>query len=414
MLKLILHHTYKSNGQAVDISHHGTHGFLTSVTYQPDGTAQGSGVLAFSGGNSNVTVPNSEVWQRLGAVKIEMWVKLPPNPPVQRLNLVEGELAFAFFINSDRSLMGTFLGPASPGASPTWHGADSVNQSPDGVARYVPLDQWVKLTYIHDGMSSLRLFIGDTLVAGNYNLVAGVPSVQLTGVHIGHWVGDNRYTLTGGIDTLKIWKYDPEAPIKQFYCRPMDPKELACWGRFYNRFAREWDDKENGNILQYLMICVERAVEHLVRLVRSKGERALETNRKFSHEYRKLFCSGKMDSKEMEDFFVRWLNWLCELLGKDEMNRFIDQIMLCWQRYESKMDWLKKAAEAIPECDEPFTGYMKRLINAVKRVECIELFEEEPEVTPEPKTEPELFLVTWIKQLFNWVSALFRRIFGGE
>ncbi|MBZ0296458.1 MAG: LamG domain-containing protein [Anaerolineae bacterium] len=376
MFKLILHHTYKMYGEAVDISRNENHGFRTAVSYTADGTGANTGVLNFDQPQSRIRVTSKPVWMHPRALKIEMWVYLTALG--QRRNLVEGELSFAFFIHPDGVLWGTFLGPETPGGAPTWHGANSdVPYSPDGVQHTVPLNTWTKVTYLHDGISSLRLYIDDQLVGANYNLIAAVPSVNTSGVHIGHWPGDDRYTFSGRIDEIKIWKYDPEVPYKQFFCRP---ETRRCWKPIFDSMGEALGDKERQRAVIGLMLCINDAQQDLLRQLRRQGEPAMQAIDKLSERYRELWCSGNISGDDMKELLSAWLRLFEDLLGPDYMNQLRQRMLNCWQEFEGET--LFKFREELLECDPDFVAYINLF------TELVEGGPEQPEHPNEPE-EPE-------------------------
>jgi hypothetical protein len=357
MFKLILHHTYKMQGEAVDLSRNNNHGFRTAVTYASDGITPDSGALAFAGGPSRVWVRDKPVWQNLRAVKIDMWVKLTALG--QRRNLVEGDCSFAFFVNTDGVLWGTFLGSETPGAAPTWHGANSdIGYSPDGVRHTVPLNSWTKLTYLHDGIASLRLYIDDTLVGANYSLQSPVPSVQSAGVHIGHWPpNDDRYSFNGEIDEVKIWKYDPDVAYKQFFCRPMKARQMAAWEQVFDNIAARLADRELREPFIACMRCMRAAQEDLMRAIRSQGEDAIKRSTELNRQYRAIWCSGAIDSPEMQAFLEGWLGWLNELLGEQWLAEYGKRIAECLAQCDA-LGLHDLAPQGMAASDPTFAGYL--------------------------------------------------------
>jgi len=366
MLKLILHHTYKLAGEAVDISHNDNHGFRTAVGFLANGMAPASGALQFAGGPSRVRITNKPVWQIPRAVKIETWVRLTALG--QRRNLVEGDRSFAFFIHPDGVLWGTFydpshLTPPTPNSDPSWPGANSDSLfSPDHLRHTVPLNVWTKLTYLHDGISSVRLYINDTLVGANYGIRASVPSVGPNGIHIGHWPGDDRYTFSGDIDEVKIWKYDPDVPYKQFFCRPMDARQLDCWRQVFDGMADMLADREQSQRFIALMKCIWAAEQELVRAIRSKGETAIKRTASLNARYRRLWCSGKIDGPEMKRLLFEYQRWLIKLLGEEYMRAYNRHIRACWMEYGGEQS-IGKLAAHIADCDPDVAAYFKLLMD---------------------------------------------------
>lgn len=360
MFKLILHHTYKLGGEAVDISHNDNHGFRTAAPFQPNGMAANSGALVFGGGPSRVRVTNKPVWQQMRALRIEAWVKL--SALGQRRNIVEGDLSFAFFIHPDGVLWGTFFDPAHktpplPGTSASWPGVNSdAAAAPDGVRHTVPLNVWTKLTYLHDGVSAIRLYMNDALVGAYYGVRSGIQSLGATGVHIGHWPGDDRYTFSGEIDEVKIWKYDPDVPYKQFFCRPMSAQQMDCWRQVFDNMAEMLADPQQSKKLIGLMRCLNAATEDFVRAVRSKGEDAIKRQHNYLVRYRKLWCAGMLQSEDMERLMRNWLRWLVKLLGRPFFEAYRRRIQACWQEFGGE-DTFGRLARRIHECDPEFAAY---------------------------------------------------------
>jgi hypothetical protein len=116
MFKEILHYTFRRAGAAFDISAFHQHGHPSGVGFSQDGAAQGSGAVVFNGQSGRVSVPFGEVWQELGALKVEVLVRL--DELGMRHNLVEGFLSFALFVRGDGVVTGSFLAPKQTGGSP--------------------------------------------------------------------------------------------------------------------------------------------------------------------------------------------------------------------------------------------------------------------------------------------------------
>jgi len=362
MYKLIMHHSYQVMGEAFDISGADNHGFRTSVTFQPNGRAPGSGALTFAGGASSINVRNKPVWGKIAALKIETWVNLTALG--QRRNLVEGDMSFAFFIESDGTLMGTYHGLAGSATAPAWVGARSnAAQSPDGVTRTVPLNQWVKLTYLHDGIATIRLYMNDQLVAINTTLRSGIKPVGSLGVFIGHWTGDGRYTFSGLIDDVKIWKWDPDVPQREFYCRPMEAEQIDCWGRLFDKMVALMDDPEQRERFRGYILCLTRAQNNFIRAIRSKGEEVIKQLDERSAEYVKLWCEGNIDSPAMRDFVVAWMAWV-ETVAPGALDTYQRQIGDCITKFKMQ-DILIKLGDEIASCDPLFAKMIQNLMQAL-------------------------------------------------
>lgn len=353
MFELILHHQYNLLGEAIDLSPAANHGAVRNVQFLPDGRAPHSGALQFSQPNGRVRVRDAAVWGRLHALKIEAWLKL--DVLGRRRNIVEGDGSFAFFIHPDGVLWGTFYAPTVPGGPRIWHGANSATYSPDSQIRTVPLGDWVKLTYVHDGVASLRLFINDQLVAANYNLISSVPAVHSLGVHIGNWPAGDLYPFAGEIDEVKIWRYDRDAAYKQFLCRPMDSSAMACWVDVFNLIATRASDPHRREQLAGLMRCLRDAQQQLIRAVRARGEVAISECQYFARKYRELWCEGRANSMEMRELLEEWLKWLRESVGAELMHSYLETIKECWGQF----GWEVKFEKDLAECDPDFAEYLE-------------------------------------------------------
>jgi hypothetical protein len=363
MYKLIMHHSYQVMGEAFDLSGSANHGFRTSVTFQPDGRSPGTGALSFAGGASSINVRNSAVWSKLAALKIEAWVFMTALAG-QRRNIVEGDSTFAFFIESDGTLMGTYHGLAGSATAPAWVGARSnAAGSPDGNLHTVPLNQWVKLTYLHDGIATIRLYMDDQLVAINTTLRSGIKPVGPLGVFIGHWTGDGRYTFSGLIDDVKIWKYDPDVPQHEFYCRPMEAEQIDCWGRLFEMMVALMDDRENRERFRGYILCLTRAQNNFIRAIRSKGEAVIKELDKLSARYLELWCAGNIDGPEMRDFVVEWMAWV-ETVAPGALDAYQRQINDCIVKFKMQ-EILVKLGSEIAECDPLFAKLIQNVMQEI-------------------------------------------------
>lgn len=192
--RLILWHTY-SRGVAFDLSEHGNHGTIVDAVY---GDAGFPDALHFTGGPAAVWVKPSRTLSNLGCVRTQVHFHWDPTFS-HRHNLIEGELAFALFVNPDGSLQGTILN-----ALGNWLGA----QSPAGM---IVAGQWHTAELLHDGISTCKLYLNGALVAEDHSSPGPVGSVAARGLAVGHWPEPSDvYSLEGYIDSVKVWSEDPE------------------------------------------------------------------------------------------------------------------------------------------------------------------------------------------------------------
>ncbi len=351
MLKLILHHTYKFMGEALDLSRHDNHGFRYDTPYLPDGRSPNTGALDFNGTSSGVRVPLNPTWLELGALQIEVWVRL--RSLGRRRNLVEGDSSFAFFIHPDGLLWGTYYDVRSD----AWVGAHTEPPfTPGGGRITVPLGVWTKLTYFHDGFSTIRLFMNDTLVAVNNNLRAPIISVGGTGVSIGRWPGDGRYTFDGVIDDVKIWKYDPDLPLEQLFSRKLDPDQRDCWRKVLERLGAYTKDEPRGDLTEFIR-CVAHLMEEMLRRILSQSEETGAWARTLGERYLKLWFENQIAGDDMRALMADWRKFFERTLGGGFTGEWQQWFGTCGQRIEEGV--FIKITEGLAECDPAFAGYLK-------------------------------------------------------
>ncbi|HTC05550.1 MAG TPA: hypothetical protein VK749_19235 [Xanthobacteraceae bacterium] len=153
--------------------------------------------------------------RRLAGFRVE--VIFQPGPIVHRLNLVEGDTSFAFFVEADASLMGTvFDGTA-------WY---QVKSAPGTI---VP-GRLYRAMFEYTPSSSLLLFLNDGLLTLQGSNGAAIRPVQQNGIKVGYWPGgDSRYTYSGLMGPMAIHTLDPYADavngIGKFVCSDIGPQQ---------------------------------------------------------------------------------------------------------------------------------------------------------------------------------------------
>lgn len=353
MFQLLLHHTYRGAAAAIDVSGANLHGVARDVSFDADGASADQGSLRFAQPTSRVSVADRPVLSHLHALKIEVVVRV--GALTQRLNLVEGDNSFAFFINPNGVLSGTALGRLAAGAPLGWYGADTHINSPDGPTRLIPENQWVTLTYLHDGFASIRLWIDGVLAAANHGLHAPIQPVGSRGVHIGNWPAGDRYTFNGDIDDVKMWRWEPDAAYHHFFCRSIP----ACWKDIFGSIATWADGPDGTERLASALQCLGTGLTEIIREVRSRGEEAISRNDAFSREYRRLWCRGEIGNDEMGQVFAAWMEWIAELIGRERFGELIDQMRRCYLQMEL-LPTINQPVD-IPSCDPEFARFIERI-----------------------------------------------------
>jgi hypothetical protein len=351
VFKEILYYTFRQPFRAFDISGFHQHGTPSGVGSSGDGAATGSGAMVFNGQSSRVQVPFGEVWQELGAIKVEALVRI--NQHGVRHNLVEGLLSFALFVRSDGVATGSFLAPEKPGGPPfsasntlagtvlggggspdpfstltatppdseepevelAWIGVNTDTEfAPDGIKRTVAPGVWTRVTFIQNGFS-LQLWLNDELAGYRDDITAGVLGVQPGGVHIGAWPNADNFVLDGALDEIRIWKLDPFYRQKRFFCRPMGNVDAVCWRLLLDRIMRQWRDPEAGSKVEAVLDCIHEAEHDLLRAIHSQGTQTIGQSGAFGRRYDQLWCEGKIDGPEMAEFLQDFGAWIQDAVG---------------------------------------------------------------------------------------------------
>jgi hypothetical protein len=315
MLKQICHHTYKLPGTAIDISRYENNGQVAALAQEPNGATPKSGAVLFTSDQSYVRIPTGASFRKIKALRVDMLAQLPTAQSGKRLNLIEGHLAFAFYVNPDGTLVGTFFCSPSPGAPPAWIGVSSKPpHSPDGAVHTVPRGQWLQLSYLHDGVRTLEIALNGTVVGRRTDLVAGIGDVGAFGVAIGTWPDAQRYTLTGGrIDDLQIWRYDPDALVNEFFSRPMTEDEWKCWAKVFRAIAIGLDNGDKRLIAA--LQSIDQAVAEIVRDAAADAQ-FVRNNRTYARTLQSLWSTDQLDGPAMQKLQTDWFADLNRATGQ--------------------------------------------------------------------------------------------------
>jgi hypothetical protein len=354
MYQLILHHLYRKGPYAIDVSGAQNDGLVTAAGYLDHGVGPGSGALLFKSPYARVRVPPGPLWRDPFALKIEVVVRV--DALGSRRNLVEGADSFAFFLDEKGRVWGSVNGSQYPGGPRTWQSANSALNGPAGVVKVVPIRKWVRLRLEHDGYASLRVYLDDKLIAANYGLMSGVPSVGAAGVNIGNWTIADQYQLDGAIDEVKIWRFDPEDGLGHFLGRKFDEHNAPCWGKYFDRLAVAMRDPQTRPRILALMSCIAGAQREILRQIRAAGEGAIEQNSRLAEEYRKIWRDGEIDGPEMKRWQKDFTRFLFDTIGKGTVDGAIARVMVCFARAEFQSYSPQSCNPA--KCDPAFAGYI--------------------------------------------------------
>ncbi|GGQ74726.1 hypothetical protein [Couchioplanes azureus] len=156
------------------------------------GRTPGAPAMGFDGRRSRIVVPPSPEFRRLGGIRVtsSVWVDRVRG----RHTIVEGYLAFALFIDPDRSLGGTVYDGID------WGGVQS---EPDAV----PLGRWIRIVFTYDGIDTCTLSIDDRRCAAEYSPLGRVQGVEWPyGVNVGAWPDADKRVFAGRMQELALWR----------------------------------------------------------------------------------------------------------------------------------------------------------------------------------------------------------------
>src|SRR5262249_25068430 len=96
----------------------------------------------------------------------------------------------------------------------------------------LPLNNWVRLVFEHDGLTQMRLSVDGEAVTSPHGVLSGIPGVGPKGICVGNSVDDGDQPFAGAIDEIKVWRLDPHRMRRQFLDRPFDRATADCWARY--------------------------------------------------------------------------------------------------------------------------------------------------------------------------------------
>ena len=181
MWELICHHRYCWGTIAADRSVWRSDGQSFGVQPLTDHIG-----LHFPGPQSRIVVPRTEPWLSLTGIRVEIVTRLADTEGW----LIDGGDAFGLHLNQ-----GLLIGRG--------FGRDVINTLDSPLA--IPTEQWIRLTFEHNGFNAMALFINDALAATS-PVINAIPGAGPQGVVIGNGIGTTLGYLRGDIESVKVWR----------------------------------------------------------------------------------------------------------------------------------------------------------------------------------------------------------------
>lgn len=360
MDKLVIDHSY-ALGIAWDKTLYRNHGVLYQA---PPGTGYFQGSMQFeparAAPGSMVIVPPSPSLAEIGAMKTRCRIyTTPKGGGAQRQNIVEGHLSFAFFINPDLSLQGTFLDPTS-----NWAG---IRTAPRAI---VP-NRWFEVEYWFDGISAAEILVDGVRVASSYNppnligppMLGPVRGVGPRGVAIGHWPEpDDRYTFHGYIREVQLYKRDDVEDLLKLLdrCCLRDLTDIYALARKlrgkgydlnYAKQLRQQLVAEGSQFVASLRGTSEQASNELGALLQQflyamsrRGSVPLGPSLRPLLEW----MAEHLDPQQSDDLLARMQGFLKDLpVGEDQLQDLMKR--LCFSKVKEAVDEEVKRTERDPK-----------------------------------------------------------------
>ena len=224
------------NHAAIDESGNGNYGLveLPNPNRWIDAPEPGiASAILYDHPQSKITIPTKPTFANWAGFRVNILFKASPYN--RRLNLVEGDGSFAFFIEKDGALTGTIFDGNK------WYGVAS---RPGTV---LP-DRWYFAEFRYDPASIMVLRLNNVRVGLFVSHADPVRPVGSSGIKIGYWPGgDERYTFSGLIGRVSISTLDLERELLNYFGKLICADSMGAVGRLEELlpvFEKELSDQE--------------------------------------------------------------------------------------------------------------------------------------------------------------------------
>jgi hypothetical protein len=256
-----------------------------SLNLAPDGVG-----FRFTGSQDSVSIKRTDggPWRELGGIRVEATVRLSSF----RGYLIDGGDSFSMHLASGLLICSGF-------------GRDVINTY--DAPQDIPLGQWVKLTFEHNGFNRMQILI-DGRVAATRGVINAVPGVGPQGVAIGNALATNNGYFLGDIDSVIIWRIDPRTMEKEFFARPLTPALADCWAEFFRSLREAL--RNNPECGRWLVNALDQLIKAFRHALAQKSPAKLKELADMHDAYRSLWRAGKIDDPQMKSLAKRLRAWL--------------------------------------------------------------------------------------------------------
>jgi hypothetical protein len=171
----------------------------------------------------------------LAGVRVECIIRISANSS-QRQTLIEAHESFKIFISGGNLFASFSVDPSIPPELES----GLIGTYKDGITFLgyrVPLNKWVRLLLVHDGLTQMEFFIDGVAVTWPRSVLCAVPGVRVNGIRIGNALAAQE-PFNGDVDDIQIWRLDPKAVQRAFLNRPIDKSDGRLLGAICKEHTR--------------------------------------------------------------------------------------------------------------------------------------------------------------------------------
>jgi hypothetical protein len=334
-----------------------------------------NGIVRLPGPDKWVDAPNQAMPTAILYDNPESMITVPPSPTLagwpgfrvdiifqpaaytHRLDLVEGDLSFAFFVEPDGSLWGTVFDGTE------WY---PVSSAPNTIVA----GRLYRAQFIYDPASTLTLYLNGGLLAVAGSNGAAVRPVQAAGIKVGYWPGgDSRYTYAGLMGPMGIYTLDPYKEgvrgIGKFVCPDSGPG-TDIFNTLGDVAANMLTPQERSNTAAFYKTTVDAACSTLQALMTtSSNSRATAIALgSLSTRMRALLRNDQQAGTSIIDdpeFFnlMRDAQNLIDATSPTAKDAFLTQVMRVISALPMPYARLMEIIAAYPELQKCASGHMK-------------------------------------------------------
>jgi hypothetical protein len=223
-----------------------------------------------------------------------------------------------------------------------------------------PVGRWVNLRFIHDGVSTAEVHLDGEPVARiteplwPVNRSNSVTVGDLTNPTTGDPTG-----MAGLIDTVRVWRLNPDRVDQEFLERRMDDDVKDCWARWSRGMAEYLH--ADPQCAKRIQVLVRRAMESVARDGLNAGDAVRDKWHTAAEKYRELWRGG--DLADIVPLLADLISYL-QLSGQDP-NQNPDVIALLNDGCFGSL--LEQAPR--PDCDPELAALFADLTTTMERRE---------------------------------------------